>query len=170
MVGSSSEHVESSGNVSLTGSLDTKSDQQIFDMPPATSCTNNSVEEITQQTVTDSIASEEVIYSTLSDSDDCITIIVSDENDVPISEVETEVVTTEPENESRNLAEFVSSYTVTEDDVIEETCENLSPVKSERALSDCGYESFGSPHSECSDVEMSELWNQDVSELFPNLI
>lgn len=169
MVGSSSEHVESSGNVSITPSVDTKSDQQIFDMSPSTiSCTSSNASP--DITLTDSIAAEEVIYTTLSDSDDCITIIVSDENNVPISDVETEVITTEPEqeNESRNLAEFVSSYTVTEDDVI--TCENLSPVKSERALSDCGYESFGSPNSESSEVEMSELWNQDVSELFPNLM
>ncbi|GLV34074.1 X box binding protein-1 [Carabus blaptoides fortunei] len=170
MVGSTSEHVESGRNVSeiepVTGCLDIDmSDQQQMSKITSSSPSNNP-------------ETEQIIYTTLTDTagHDCITIIVSDGNDVPIGEVETEIVTTEPEQPnggSGNLAEFVSSYRVSEEDAEEEdVCgESLSPaVKSERALSDCGYESFGSPHSEYSDVAMSELWNQDVSELFPNLM
>lgn len=95
-------------------------------------------------------------------SEDCITIIVSDESTIPISEATCEI------SESTNLKDFVSNYTVIDDD---EYC--YKSPKIEKALSDYGYESTGSPHSESCDQdmsEMSELWNQSVTELFPTLM
>lgn len=118
---------------------------------------------------------EEIIYTSVNDSDNCITIVVSNEVDIPISEVETEIVTSSEETEPTiNLAEYVSSYKVDADEGIEDTGltlhDYLKPDEIEAVHSDCGYESLDSPHSESNDVEMSELWNQSFTELFPNLM
>lgn len=112
--------------------------------------------------------SEDIIYDSLNDNE-CITIIVTDDCSIPISEAVTEIVTSEIE--VKNLADYVSSYTVNDDEMVEDSViSNDALLKPEKALSDCGYESLGSPHSESSDVEISELWNQSFTELFPNLI
>lgn len=88
--------------------------------------------------------------------DDCITIIVptQDESDCVILEEAVQEVTT-------------SSYLVPpfKD-------EPLSPRSDISAVkSDCGYESFGSPHSDVSSSEaMSDLWNESFTQLFPNTL
>lgn len=52
---------------------------------------------------------------------------------------------------------------------IYETNDNL--MKVEKAMSDCGYESLDSPQSEISGKsELSDLWNESFSQLFPALV
>lgn len=88
--------------------------------------------------------------------DDCITIIVptQDESDCVILEEAVQEVTTS----SYLMPSFKD--------------EPLSPRSDISAVkSDCGYESFGSPHSDVSSSEaMSDLWNESFTQLFPNTL
>lgn len=92
----------------------------------------------------------------------CIAIVVpgSDSGDVPIGEQVTEVCST-------SLRDFLTTYKVEPEDVQDE-----EQLGSPTHLSDYGYESGCSPRSDehSCDHEMSQLWNQSVTELFPALM
>lgn len=167
VVGASSKQLESSRGESIVPKIEDCSDQlhTKIDIKPT-------IEPIPIPAEPETV---DIIYTSVNDSENCITIVVANEVDIPISEVETEVVTSTEETESTlNLADYVSSYKVDADEGIEDTGltlhDYLKSEENEIALSDCGYESLDSPHSESNDVEMSELWNQSFTELFPNLM
>ncbi|KAK3910636.1 X-box-binding protein 1 [Frankliniella fusca] len=104
-------------------------------------------------------APTDILASALSDAlapEDCITIIVPtpDESDCIILEDAVQEVTT-----SYLMPSFKD--------------EPLSPKSdiTDAVKSDCGYESFGSPHSDISSSEaMSDLWNDSFTQLFPNTL
>jgi len=101
----------------------------------------------------------DILASALSDAfapDDCITIIVptQDKSDCVILEEAVQEVTT-----SLLMPTFKD--------------EPLSPRSdvTDAVRSDCGYESFGSPHSDISSSEtMSDLWNDSFTQLFPSTL
>ncbi|KAK5645493.1 hypothetical protein RI129_006793 [Pyrocoelia pectoralis] len=96
------------------------------------------------------VENSDILYGTLDESTNCITIIMGDSS-LRLSEAVTEVVTTV--NNELN--------------VNEDNCEMLD-VKNQYSPynSDGGYESLDSPHS----MEEPDIWDQSVSELFPTLL
>lgn len=87
----------------------------------------------------------DILLGTFDENTNCITIVVNDENCEDI--INEDVV----QDESRLS--------------VETSFGSASPHSS--SSSDCGYESFGSPESL---GETNELWNHEVSELFPSLL
>lgn len=104
-----------------------------------------------------SVDGSEVVYGTLDESTNCITIIVNDDS-LNLSEAVTEVITTDEEDESNVMQRLEVPSSGDED--------GLSPAYS--SSSDYGYESLDSPHS-VDDIEM-DMWDKSVSELFPMLL
>uniref|UniRef100_A0A1Y1M674 Uncharacterized protein n=1 Tax=Photinus pyralis TaxID=7054 RepID=A0A1Y1M674_PHOPY len=96
------------------------------------------------------VDNSDILYGTLDESTNCITIIVGDSS-LRLSEAVTEVVTT-----------------VNNDLHVHEDSVEMLDVKSQASPynSDCGYESLDSPHS----MEEPDIWDQSVSELFPTLL
>jgi len=115
-------------------------------------------------------SSSDVLYGTLDESTNCITIIVNDES-LNLGEAVTEITTSDDD-------EISESYHDQTTELIEESNnmqtlllpsknkdeDGLSPAYS----SDCGYESHDSPHS-VDDMEI-DMWDKSVSELFPMLM
>jgi len=139
---------------------------------PKTAQKECNLETLYVNTVPDiSMDSSDVLYGTLDESTNCITIIVNDEN-LSLSEAVTEVTTTD---EVVEVDDTLSDPTVllTESSNVQtlqlpsisENLEGLSPAYSS---SDCGYESFDSPLSVVNDTDL-DMWDQSVSELFPML-
>lgn len=120
-----------------------------------------------------SMDSSDVLYGTLDESTNCITIIVNDEN-LHLSEAVTEVTTTEEDMEEEEIHSNQTSLLTTDTynmQTLELPVMNkdvvLSPAPS-YSSSDCGYESFDSPRS-VDDIEV-DAWDKSVSELFPMLL
>lgn len=104
--------------------------------------------------------SEEVVYGTYDEATNSITIIVND-HDLNLSEAVTEVITI-PEHSERQY------LTVGTEDFARDASSPVSSGSVRSDLSDCGYESYDSPHSSTeTDVD---IWDESMSELFPSLI
>ncbi|KAF5306163.1 hypothetical protein FQR65_LT07439 [Abscondita terminalis] len=103
----------------------------------------------------------EILYGTLDESTNCITIIV-DDNSLHLSEAVTEVVTSDGED---------NSFIVLSDESTSNTLQlpshnnDYSQNSPSYSASDCGYESLDSPVG----IEESDMWDQSVCELFPML-
>lgn len=103
---------------------------------------------------------QEVLYGTYDEATNSITILVNGEP-TPLNEPITEVVTTVPE--------ATSSQLLTVPDVVSIKDPSSPSVRSDS--SDCGYESYDSPHSSGeTDVEIWDDRISELSELFPSLI
>lgn len=106
------------------------------------------------------VENQEVLYGTYDEATNCITILVNGEP-TPLTEQITEVVTTIPETTSRQLLSVPDVNTF----------KNPSSPSVSSDSSDCGYESYDSPHSAGeADVEMWDDRISELSELFPSLI
>lgn len=106
------------------------------------------------------VENQEVLYGTYDEATNCITILVNGEP-TPLTEQITEVVTTIPETTSRQLLSVPDVSTF----------KNPSSPSVSSDSSDCGYESYDSPHSAGeADVEMWDDRISELSELFPSLI
>lgn len=104
---------------------------------------------------------EEVLYGTYDEATNSITILVNGEP-TPLTEPITEVVTTIPEATPSQL------LTVPDVTALRNPS---SPISVRSDSSDCGYESYDSPHS--SGETDAEMWDErmsELSELFPSLI
>lgn len=97
----------------------------------------------------ETVDNSDVLYGTLDETTNCITIIV-DDSSLRLSEAVTEVVTTEKSDTMEIL------------EVPYKEISEYSPYNS----SDCGYESLDSPHG----LEEPDVWDKSVSELFPTLL
>lgn len=164
MVGATPVKLESSSHTCLTTQQYSRSDTT--PTPSQTQTQDTQLIKTETQNISHTNTQSEC-NSILKQDENCITIVLTDE-DVQLNEVEVE--TTDVEH--TNLKDYVTSYTVTDDETSDLNNSFLNcNIKVERAPSDCGYESLGSPHSVNScDYEMSELWNQSVTELFPTLM
>lgn len=99
--------------------------------------------------------SEEVIYGTYDEKNNCITIIVSDDS-LKLDEAVTEVASAPEE-----VGQYLS---------IPGNASPSSPGTNIRSdSSDCGYESLDSPHSFTAEKDV-DMWDESMSELFPSLI
>lgn len=130
----------------------------------------------------EALESSEYVYGTYDEANNCITIIVN-EDDIRLEEAITEVTTT---------SDLSSDCSITSESPLESQEEILkgdsailnndnnflnvpmitsvsSPSNSFRSdSSDCGYESLSSPLSlEPNDLD---IWDQSISELFPSLL
>lgn len=103
------------------------------------------------------INSSDILYGTYDDSNG-VTIIV-DNNDIPVSEAVTEIVSKDSQSCSDDAIAAVDNSLLSVPTILG----NLSPRST--SSSDNGYESVGSPQS-LSDLD---IWDQSVSELFPSL-
>lgn len=176
MVGSAPENLESCRHV-----VDIKPDTEMFDSQSSISIpvsqnisdTKDPVETSINDTKVINIGSPETVYGTYDETTQTVTIIVPSEDGVCFEEAVQEVITSDSEEVlSPSCKEEPNDY-------------NCSPIscpsfekcgltdyiiKAEAPLSDGGYESVGSPDSEVSESgDLSNLWNECFSELFPSL-
>lgn len=113
----------------------------------------------------DSVENADVLYGTLDESTNCITIYVDDDS-LYLSEAVTEVATSEDTNDIVSTEENDLKMQTLEFPALNK--ENMSGLSPAHSTSDCGYESLGSPHSTIGSE--ADLWDQSVSELFPMLL
>jgi len=120
-----------------------------------------------------SIDGSEVLYGTLDESTNCITIIVNDDS-LHLGEAVTEITTTDEEEEDE-ISETCPDQTIVLNgetnnvETLQLPCKSISEDGLSPAYSsDYGYESFDSPHS-VDEIEI-DVWDKSVSELFPMLL
>ncbi|KAF2901308.1 hypothetical protein ILUMI_04886 [Ignelater luminosus] len=130
-------------------------------MPKIEHKSNCNLETLYVDTSDISVDASDIVYGTLDESTNCITIIVNDDN-INLSEAVTEVITTDEEEEEEEQTDVMQRLEVPSSG----DEDGLSPAYS--SSSDYGYESLDSPHS-VDDAEM-EMWDKSVSELFPMLL
>lgn len=177
-MGTSSECLESSGYDKSINELNTNSltnDRSITENEAL-----NETDNLNIKTEVKEEMNEEVLYGTYDEDSNCITIVISDENDVCIEDAVTEVITTDVQEENNNSLESLSHYLSTFVDTdttipsvepplkllspIPSIAEVMSPVSSrdsyssspqyrkqhDISVSDGGYESIDSPLSDTS--------------------
>ncbi|KAK4875856.1 hypothetical protein RN001_012278 [Aquatica leii] len=109
------------------------------------------------------VENSDILYGTLDESTNCITIIV-DDSSLHLSEAVTEVVTTDSEDNSIIVLTDDSSSNNLQ---LPSETKDLNQYSPSYSASDCGYESLDSPT--CIEENEIDMWDQSVCELFPML-
>lgn len=134
--------------------------------------------EVKQEPITNDM---DTVYGTYDEATNCITIIYpGDDDSVRIGECVQEITSEEPAHLTPNYSykdDFSPSYTLTDSMSPSSIYSDDSNVavpsyKVETCLSDCGYESHDSPKPDnhvAVTTQLTDLWHESFSELFPSL-
>lgn len=193
MVGSPAEHVEPAKSESLEinilqNNTDTILAQHSYAQPCISSSTaNDTLKSIKEEMdVEHSAPNKDVFYDTYDGDDECVTIVISDEDDIMDDEIRMENVYIKPEPSVEETLNNLSCPLYIDGNHLEllspmqpsPNSNFLSPCMSHKdpaspastLLSDFGYESVESPLSDVTSSDFQDLWNESLSDLFPSLI
>lgn len=190
-MGSPAEHVESAKSESLEinilqNNTDTILAQHSYAQPCIrSSAANDTLKSIKEEMDVDYGLHNDT-YNTCDGDDECVTIVISDEDDITDDEIRLEDVhiKTEPSIEE-TLSNFNCPLYIDGSHLEllspmqpSPSAHFLSPCMSHKdpaspastLLSDFGYESVESPLSDVTSSDFQDLWNESLSELFPSLV
>lgn len=189
MVGQTSENVETSGTVrSINVGLTQQSISSTVVAPCIVESSPFSMpfkheNEIKQEP---NVNDMDTVYGTYDETTNCITIIYpGEEDDVGIQEcvqeVSSEIIYQSDDSACLSPNHLSPAYTCTDSmspsSINSEDMDVSTPLnKLDSNLSDCGYESHGSPsvevnsNSNSDTAALTDLWHESLSELFPSLV
>ncbi|CAD7088922.1 unnamed protein product [Hermetia illucens] len=157
VVGSSAEHLEPS------------EDSSMYSIKPVEKPTKSAPQKLNSLST---VADPETLYGTYDEKTNSITIVMPD-GDISVEEA-VEVVCDTPDEEDVMMDSTSSSAVDAFDPIKEFLCpkepvvEAKSPL-STHSISDCGYESIGSPQSDMGSLQLDDIWSSSFTELFPSL-